>query len=62
MTSEYGCWLYPDCQAESTDADVDVWYVGHMDGQSHFACPDHADTLWNPSPIEDHRKAPKETP
>jgi len=24
------------------------WVIGHMDGQSYYACPDHADTLYDP--------------
>ena len=24
------------------------WVIGHLDGQAHYACPDHAGCLWDP--------------
>lgn len=24
------------------------WVIGHIDGQAHYACPDHANQLWEP--------------
>jgi len=24
------------------------WVIGHIDGQAYYACPDHAETLYDP--------------
>jgi hypothetical protein len=24
------------------------WVIGHMEGQGYYACPDHAENLWDP--------------
>lgn len=39
------------CEETHEAAGKAGWVVGHLDGQAHYACPDHADVLWEPTPL-----------
>ena len=34
------------------------WVMRHLDGQGYYACPDHANCLWDASPLASFREAP----
>lgn len=70
------CWYRPECRstfnvelAEGQKPDWDAiheaagrvgWVIGHSDGQGHYACADHAETLFDPQSLSTNPKASHE--